>query len=189
MKDIMWEHVAIFRTGEGLKKAVDELEELYKEATNVKLENKNLLINKETVIQEKKGHTKAELKKLAKQANDEIMFTMDHYTNTYAMGTSDGYQEDAGIRYPTYKRAKITFYEYLQDVENIPLKEVYSNLQNEQWANEKRKNYIQYLESKDLFKTATPIKDGTIFSKLIIDNCFLMDGADILRADLSNYEF
>jgi hypothetical protein len=142
-----------------------------------------------TIIQEKKGHTKAELKKLAKQANDEIMFTMDHYTNTYAMGTTDGYQDDAGIRYPTYKRAKITFYEYLQDVENIQLKEVYSNLQNEQWANEKRKNYIQYLESKDLFKTATPIKDGTIFSKLIIDNCFIMDGADILRADLSNYDF
>lgn len=42
MKDIMWDHVAIFRTGEGLKKAVDELEELYKEATNVKLQNKNL---------------------------------------------------------------------------------------------------------------------------------------------------
>ena len=42
MKDIMWEHVAIFRTGEGLKKAVDELEELYKESTNVNLKNKDL---------------------------------------------------------------------------------------------------------------------------------------------------
>src|SRR5574344_1685399 len=42
MKEIMWEHVAIFRTGEGLKKAVDELEELYKESGNVKLDNKAL---------------------------------------------------------------------------------------------------------------------------------------------------
>ncbi|BCX79079.1 fumarate reductase flavoprotein subunit [Campylobacter sp. 19-13652] len=40
MKDIMWEHVAIFRTGEGLEKAVAELEELYKESNNLKLENK-----------------------------------------------------------------------------------------------------------------------------------------------------
>ncbi|MCI6565082.1 fumarate reductase flavoprotein subunit [Campylobacter sp.] len=47
MKEIMWEHVAIFRTGEGLKKAVDELEELYKESTNVKLENKELYGNHE----------------------------------------------------------------------------------------------------------------------------------------------
>ena len=47
MKDIMWEHVAIFRTGEGLKKAVDELEELYKESTNVKLQNKELYGNPE----------------------------------------------------------------------------------------------------------------------------------------------
>ena len=47
MKEIMWEHVAIFRTGEGLKKAVDELEELYKESTNVKLENKELYGNPE----------------------------------------------------------------------------------------------------------------------------------------------
>ena len=46
-KDIMWEHVAIFRTGEGLKKAVDELEELYKESTNVKLQNKELYGNPE----------------------------------------------------------------------------------------------------------------------------------------------
>ena len=47
MKEIMWEHVAIFRTGEGLKKAVDELEELCKESTNVKLENKELYGNPE----------------------------------------------------------------------------------------------------------------------------------------------
>ena len=47
MKEIMWEHVAIFRTGEGLKKAVDELEELYKESANVKLENKELYGNPE----------------------------------------------------------------------------------------------------------------------------------------------
>ena len=47
MKEIMWEYVAIFRTGEGLKKAVDELEELYKESTNVKLENKELYGNPE----------------------------------------------------------------------------------------------------------------------------------------------
>lgn len=47
MKEIMWEHVAIFRTGEGLKKAVDELEELYKESTNVKLSNKELYGNPE----------------------------------------------------------------------------------------------------------------------------------------------
>ena len=47
MKEIMWEHVAIFRTGEGLKKAVDELEELYKESTNFKLENKELYGNPE----------------------------------------------------------------------------------------------------------------------------------------------
>ena len=32
MKDIMWEHVAIFRTGEGLAVAVKELEELYKQS-------------------------------------------------------------------------------------------------------------------------------------------------------------
>ena len=47
MKEIMWEYVAIFRTGEGLKKAVDELEELYKESANVKLENKELYGNPE----------------------------------------------------------------------------------------------------------------------------------------------
>ena len=47
MKDIMWEHVAIFRTGDGLAKAVKELEELYKESTNVKLENKELYGNPE----------------------------------------------------------------------------------------------------------------------------------------------
>ena len=43
----MWEHVAIFRTGDGLAKAVKELEELYKESTNVKLANKELFGNPE----------------------------------------------------------------------------------------------------------------------------------------------
>ncbi|EAL8651595.1 fumarate reductase flavoprotein subunit [Campylobacter coli] len=37
MKEIMWDKVAIFRTGEGLKEAVDELEKLYKESQNVKV--------------------------------------------------------------------------------------------------------------------------------------------------------
>ncbi|MCW1584850.1 fumarate reductase flavoprotein subunit, partial [Campylobacter jejuni] len=32
MKEIMWDKVAIFRTGEGLKEAVDELEKLYKDS-------------------------------------------------------------------------------------------------------------------------------------------------------------
>lgn len=42
MKDIMWEKVAIFRTGEGLKEAVDELEKLYQESLDLKLHNKEL---------------------------------------------------------------------------------------------------------------------------------------------------
>ncbi|MBE2985283.1 fumarate reductase flavoprotein subunit [Campylobacter sp. RM9344] len=47
MKDIMWEHVAIFRTGEGLEKAVKELEELYKQSLDVKVTNKTLFGNPE----------------------------------------------------------------------------------------------------------------------------------------------
>lgn len=42
MKEIMWEKVAIFRTGEVLKEAVDELEELYKKSLNVKVHCKEL---------------------------------------------------------------------------------------------------------------------------------------------------
>ncbi|MCX2682436.1 fumarate reductase flavoprotein subunit [Campylobacter sp. MIT 21-1685] len=42
MKEIMWEKVAIFRTGETLKEAVDELEKLYIEAQNVKVHCKEL---------------------------------------------------------------------------------------------------------------------------------------------------
>ncbi len=42
MKEIMWDKVAIFRTGEGLKEAVDELEKLYKEAQDVKVHCKEL---------------------------------------------------------------------------------------------------------------------------------------------------
>lgn len=37
MKEIMWDKVAIFRTGEGLKEAVDELEKLYKDSQDVKV--------------------------------------------------------------------------------------------------------------------------------------------------------
>ncbi|MDO5046359.1 fumarate reductase flavoprotein subunit [Campylobacter sp.] len=47
MKDIMWDHVAIFRTGEGLEIAVKELEELYKHSLDVKVTNKNLFGNPE----------------------------------------------------------------------------------------------------------------------------------------------
>lgn len=47
MKDIMWEHVAIFRNGEGLDIAVKELEELYKESLNVTIKTKNLGTNPE----------------------------------------------------------------------------------------------------------------------------------------------
>ncbi|EAH6760418.1 fumarate reductase flavoprotein subunit [Campylobacter coli] len=42
MKEIMWDKVAIFRIGEGLKEAVDELEKLYKESQNVKVHCKEL---------------------------------------------------------------------------------------------------------------------------------------------------
>lgn len=42
MKEIMWEKVAIFRTGEGLKEAVEELEKLYKESLDVKVHCKEL---------------------------------------------------------------------------------------------------------------------------------------------------
>ncbi|EAI9951176.1 fumarate reductase flavoprotein subunit [Campylobacter coli] len=42
MKEIMWDKVAIFRTGEGLKESVDELEKLYKESQNVKVHCKEL---------------------------------------------------------------------------------------------------------------------------------------------------
>lgn len=45
MKDIMWENVAIFRTGEGLAAAVKELEELYKKSLDVKVANKTLFGN------------------------------------------------------------------------------------------------------------------------------------------------
>ncbi|XGQ69496.1 fumarate reductase flavoprotein subunit [Campylobacter hepaticus] len=42
MKEIMWDKVAIFRTGEGLKEAVDELEKLYKNSQDIKLHSKEL---------------------------------------------------------------------------------------------------------------------------------------------------
>ncbi|EAJ7354616.1 fumarate reductase flavoprotein subunit [Campylobacter jejuni] len=42
MKEIMWDKVAIFRTGEGLKEAVDELEKLYKDSQDVKVHCKAL---------------------------------------------------------------------------------------------------------------------------------------------------
>ncbi len=42
MKEIMWEHVAIFRTGEGLEYAVKRLEELYKESLKVAISNKEI---------------------------------------------------------------------------------------------------------------------------------------------------
>ncbi|EAL2122592.1 fumarate reductase flavoprotein subunit [Campylobacter jejuni] len=42
MKEIMWNKVAIFRTGEGLKEAVDELEKLYKDSQDVKVHCKEL---------------------------------------------------------------------------------------------------------------------------------------------------
>ena len=47
MKDVMWEYVAIFRTGEGLEKAVKELEQLYIQSLDVKVANKNLFGNPE----------------------------------------------------------------------------------------------------------------------------------------------
>ncbi|AXL43253.1 TPA: fumarate reductase flavoprotein subunit [Campylobacter jejuni] len=42
MKEIMWDKVAIFRTGEGLQEAVDELEKLYKDSQDVKVHCKEL---------------------------------------------------------------------------------------------------------------------------------------------------
>lgn len=42
MKEIMWEKVAIFRTGESLQQAVNELEKLYKESLDVKVHCKEL---------------------------------------------------------------------------------------------------------------------------------------------------
>ncbi|BDL96711.1 fumarate reductase flavoprotein subunit [Campylobacter jejuni] len=42
MKEIMWDKVAIFRTGEGLKEAVNELEKLYKDSQDVKVHCKEL---------------------------------------------------------------------------------------------------------------------------------------------------
>ncbi|EAL8822148.1 TPA: fumarate reductase flavoprotein subunit [Campylobacter jejuni] len=42
MKEIMWDKVAIFRTGEGLKEAIDELEKLYKDSQDVKVHCKEL---------------------------------------------------------------------------------------------------------------------------------------------------
>ena len=42
MTEIMWDKVAIFRTGEGLKEAVDELEKLYKDSQDVKVHCKEL---------------------------------------------------------------------------------------------------------------------------------------------------
>ena len=47
MKEVMWEHVAIFRTGKGLELAVKELEALYKESLDVKVSNKALFGNPE----------------------------------------------------------------------------------------------------------------------------------------------
>ncbi|MFV0480480.1 MAG: fumarate reductase flavoprotein subunit [Campylobacteraceae bacterium] len=47
MKDVMWEHVAIFRNGDGLAKAVKELEELYKKSLDVKIKTKNKGVNPE----------------------------------------------------------------------------------------------------------------------------------------------
>ncbi|MCI6989712.1 MAG: fumarate reductase flavoprotein subunit [Campylobacter sp.] len=47
MQKIMWDHVAIFRTGEGLETAVKELEELYKESSNIKVQNKEKYGNPE----------------------------------------------------------------------------------------------------------------------------------------------
>ena len=47
MKEIMWDKVAIFRDEKGLTEAVNELEELYKESTNVKVKSKTLAANPE----------------------------------------------------------------------------------------------------------------------------------------------
>ncbi|KAA6227330.1 MULTISPECIES: fumarate reductase flavoprotein subunit [unclassified Campylobacter] len=42
MKELMWDKVAIFRTGQGLQEAVNELEELYKHSLDVKVHSKEL---------------------------------------------------------------------------------------------------------------------------------------------------
>ncbi|MDR1614726.1 MAG: fumarate reductase flavoprotein subunit [Campylobacteraceae bacterium] len=47
MKDIMWEYVSIFRNGDGLQKAVTELEELYKESLKASIKVKNIGANPE----------------------------------------------------------------------------------------------------------------------------------------------
>jgi len=47
MKAIMWDKVAIFRDAEGLKVAVDKLEELYKQSLDVKVKSKTLSANPE----------------------------------------------------------------------------------------------------------------------------------------------
>ena len=47
MKNIMWKYVAIFRNEEGLKQAVDELEELYKESQDITIKTKSLGANPE----------------------------------------------------------------------------------------------------------------------------------------------
>lgn len=47
MKDVMWEHVAIFRNGDGLQKAVSELEDLYKKSLKASINVKNLGSNPE----------------------------------------------------------------------------------------------------------------------------------------------
>ncbi|NLY03483.1 MAG: fumarate reductase flavoprotein subunit [Campylobacter sp.] len=47
MKDVMWEYVAIFRNGDGLAKAVNELEELYKKSLDLKLTSKEKAGNAE----------------------------------------------------------------------------------------------------------------------------------------------
>ena len=47
MRDIMWEKVAIFRDGEGLSAAVNELEELLKKSHNVNVKSKTTSANPE----------------------------------------------------------------------------------------------------------------------------------------------
>ena len=47
MRDIMWEHVAIFRDHNGLTKAVNELEELLKKSMDVTVKSKTTAANPE----------------------------------------------------------------------------------------------------------------------------------------------
>ncbi len=47
MKDIMDNDVGIFRDGDGLREAVDKLEELYKRSKNIRVQNKKLHSNPE----------------------------------------------------------------------------------------------------------------------------------------------